>query len=266
MNRLIIIGNGFDLAHGLKTSFKDFIEHYLCTVLREFQKKRIYSDELISIAIKSIYYPDFLSIDIKIGNVHDFIQRLKNDENCEIKFFTLFNYIYKDFNDKKWVDIEQIYFDLLIQIKKGNNGISNTEVLNRQLGFIKKKLVEYLRTLDIENTETIDLYNDYFFHKVDFTSANVEDDELDILTSRNRIQILNFNYTNLIEKYKSDIIHHSTIYIHGSLCGTHGEPVFGYGDEHHEEYADFEKFNSDSIYKYIKSFEYFLNHNYTSWL
>ena len=26
VNRLIIIGNGFDLAHGLKTSFKEFIE------------------------------------------------------------------------------------------------------------------------------------------------------------------------------------------------------------------------------------------------
>jgi len=25
MNQLIIIGNGFDLAHGLKTSYKDFI-------------------------------------------------------------------------------------------------------------------------------------------------------------------------------------------------------------------------------------------------
>ena len=29
MNRLIIIGNGFDLAHGLKTSYHDFILYYL---------------------------------------------------------------------------------------------------------------------------------------------------------------------------------------------------------------------------------------------
>lgn len=25
MNRLVIIGNGFDMAHGLKTSYMDFI-------------------------------------------------------------------------------------------------------------------------------------------------------------------------------------------------------------------------------------------------
>ena len=29
MNRLVIIGNGFDLAHKMKTSYKDFILHFL---------------------------------------------------------------------------------------------------------------------------------------------------------------------------------------------------------------------------------------------
>ena len=28
MNRLVLIGNGFDLAHGLKTSYADFIKWY----------------------------------------------------------------------------------------------------------------------------------------------------------------------------------------------------------------------------------------------
>ncbi len=28
MNRLVIIGNGFDMAHALKTSYKDFINWY----------------------------------------------------------------------------------------------------------------------------------------------------------------------------------------------------------------------------------------------
>ncbi|MCC8145746.1 MAG: bacteriophage abortive infection AbiH family protein, partial [Bacteroidales bacterium] len=28
MNRIILIGNGFDLAHGLPTSYKDFINDY----------------------------------------------------------------------------------------------------------------------------------------------------------------------------------------------------------------------------------------------
>ena len=28
MNRLVLIGNGFDMAHGLKTSYMDFINWY----------------------------------------------------------------------------------------------------------------------------------------------------------------------------------------------------------------------------------------------
>ena len=28
MNRLVLIGNGFDLAHDLKTSYADFIDWY----------------------------------------------------------------------------------------------------------------------------------------------------------------------------------------------------------------------------------------------
>ena len=31
MNRIIIIGNGFDLAHNLKTRYKDFINDYWAT-------------------------------------------------------------------------------------------------------------------------------------------------------------------------------------------------------------------------------------------
>lgn len=28
MNRIVLIGNGFDLAHGMKTSYADFIDWY----------------------------------------------------------------------------------------------------------------------------------------------------------------------------------------------------------------------------------------------
>ena len=28
MNRIILIGNGFDLAHGMKTSYRNFIDNY----------------------------------------------------------------------------------------------------------------------------------------------------------------------------------------------------------------------------------------------
>ena len=52
VNRLIIIGNGFDLAHGLKSSFKDFIYNYCYKVLSQFLTNMHYEDFFISIHSK----------------------------------------------------------------------------------------------------------------------------------------------------------------------------------------------------------------------
>ena len=39
MNRLILIGNGFDLAHGLETSFNNFINYCVFEMLNVISKK-----------------------------------------------------------------------------------------------------------------------------------------------------------------------------------------------------------------------------------
>ena len=39
MNRLILIGNGFDLAHGLETSFNNFINYCAFEMLNVISKK-----------------------------------------------------------------------------------------------------------------------------------------------------------------------------------------------------------------------------------
>jgi hypothetical protein len=51
MNRLVIIGNGFDLAHGLPTSDKDFIDDYWKNI------KDSNHDELVAFKIGS--YAEF---------------------------------------------------------------------------------------------------------------------------------------------------------------------------------------------------------------
>ena len=42
MNRIILIGNGFDLAHGLKTSYANFIDWYWEKRIKDF--KNIHTD------------------------------------------------------------------------------------------------------------------------------------------------------------------------------------------------------------------------------
>jgi len=35
MNRIILIGNGFDLAHRMKTSYNDFLHHYWSDIITQ---------------------------------------------------------------------------------------------------------------------------------------------------------------------------------------------------------------------------------------
>ena len=46
MNRLILLGNGFDLAHRLKTSYNDFILWYLSQSFSEVDKHGKYEDAI----------------------------------------------------------------------------------------------------------------------------------------------------------------------------------------------------------------------------
>ena len=55
MKALYIIGNGFDLAHGLKTSYNDFILDYLKKAFVGAEFRKAYSDGLISLAFNINY-------------------------------------------------------------------------------------------------------------------------------------------------------------------------------------------------------------------
>ncbi|WP_221412373.1 AbiH family protein, partial [Dysgonomonas sp. 520] len=48
MNRIVLIGNGFDLAHGLPTSYRNFIENYWGNIINKVHDTRkVYEDECI---------------------------------------------------------------------------------------------------------------------------------------------------------------------------------------------------------------------------
>ena len=49
MNRLILIGNGFDLAHNMKTKYSDFIFAYMRSCFIKARQSGCYNDGLIYI-------------------------------------------------------------------------------------------------------------------------------------------------------------------------------------------------------------------------
>lgn len=54
MNRIILIGNGFDLAHNLPTKYEDFIKWYWGKIARSFHfnLNNVYKDCLCTLKIK----------------------------------------------------------------------------------------------------------------------------------------------------------------------------------------------------------------------
>lgn len=115
VNRLIIVGNGFDLAHGLKSSFKDFIYDYCLKSINFLLFKLEFKDPLISISANAQFTDaeDFIS---KLTPKAAFDQILTLSNHSHIKFdwnSQFFKSIINEIEIKNWVDIEILYFDHL---------------------------------------------------------------------------------------------------------------------------------------------------------
>ena len=83
MNRLILIGNGFDLAHGLKTGYNDFIIWYLKKCFKSAEESGSYDDGLINIRGLS----SWSIAQGKVQSVEDFIESYIEKEDLARFFY-----------------------------------------------------------------------------------------------------------------------------------------------------------------------------------
>lgn len=140
MNRIVLIGNGFDLAHGIPTSYRDFINDFWENKIKEVQKtepNNTYEDSDFSINgnVPESWLPGYLH--------EDFIQTLKQ-YSCSLTYKNGFlDIITNKLSAQNWVDIENEYYLLLKKAykKNSNYGISN---LNSDLNKIQENLKSYL--------------------------------------------------------------------------------------------------------------------------
>lgn len=269
MNRLIIIGNGFDLAHGIKTSYKDFIANYLRMAIILFNRNGLYADKLLEIKWKEHYRKTIdISFDLSPSDVKQYIKHnLQYKNSIDFKFnSTVLKNSYNKFESMNWVDLEIEYFDVLLEVKNDAQ-LSGIYIVNEQLDFLKEKLIEYLKEQQsiftngfIKNNLVGCFTESIHPHEIVTTKLKTEEKPENLL-------FLNFNYTNTFEVYFDSckkIIPSEFNYIHGDLNGIHGQPIFGFGDELDKHYLEFEDENNNELFKHIKSFEYLKNNNYYS--
>lgn len=157
MNRLVLIGNGFDCAHGLKTRYEDFFYWYweqrFNTIHNEETKTS--EDILCSMTILKFesWYMFMVYNHIRLSSLNgkQLYELLDNKNEFEINYTPFFDRIRKSIEVKRWVDIETEYYELLKLYSQSDDAISQIEILNKQLYYLQEKLVEYLRTIEISD-------------------------------------------------------------------------------------------------------------------
>ena len=159
MNRIILIGNGFDLAHGMKTTYQNFLDNYWGSVvgdIKSIPNGRPYENEDIEI--------EAVPTHLISGNTFKNLQTALESFRSEIKYKNRF---LKAVNDKSylenWVDIENEYYTLLketfknMENKKGEE--YDIQSLNKDFGRVKNLLRDYLKSEEQEFDSNPNLRN-----------------------------------------------------------------------------------------------------------
>jgi hypothetical protein len=141
MNRIILIGNGFDLAHKIKTSYSDFIDDYWENTIDQFNKRESDTFKNSEISITNIPTNEFQILNtLNFNEFHGEIETIRGNFGVEN---LLFYKISRLNEEKNWVNIENFYYK---ELKKNLSSQSEEEVtkLNLDLLGIAKLLEKYL--------------------------------------------------------------------------------------------------------------------------
>ena len=283
-NLVLIVGNGFDLAHGMNTRYTDFAKSYIDRAISELWK--IFNREPIK---NSLFKEEIIEAlptnqSLNVSN-NIFLNNLRNAFQANQKIETIENYVKPRINElaqtfknsflarlfgsqhlKEWNRVEEFYFDALLTNRQYKNLYGKIiwreegfKILNEQFEEIKSDLIVYLKNQKSKKDKGIE----YFFE-------NLRDYYYD------NIVVVNFNYTTTIKNYSSALsLKESTegiinnispkIYnIHGTIES--GNIIFGYGNDKNSDYIDLRDTGINTAMDHMKTFDYSKNSIYTELL
>ena len=146
MNRIILIGNGFDLAHQLPTGFPDFLNYYWKNIIQEIMSREPFTPfENDDIIIEKV------PMSWSAGSDYDTLRKTLSNFNSKIRFKNILLQIISEHSSiHKWVDIENEYYLLLKDSFKNDSPYYNDiNDLNSDFNRIKLALEDYIT--EIEN-------------------------------------------------------------------------------------------------------------------
>lgn len=245
MNKIVIVGNGFDLAHGLKTSYNDLMDFIKEDAALKTKKPG---------ECGTIHYDEkngYIAFQREKGSVLNYkFTTCSHADSVYFKELFTQHELYK-----RWVDLEALYFKLL---KKHYQDVDKVSIINEEFDYLKKLLQKYL----LEKVENV--LPEY---SRSLNQCLFEDREENKL-----LGIINFNYTikpirhhlDYLKKWKENFYHPSflQVNIHGELNSSENPIIFGYGDDNSEEYKRIQNEDKEGLLKNFKTFQYLRIPNY----
>ena len=163
MNRVIIVGNGFDLTHGLETKYEHFINWYwgrwlklLYSSTSQFEKDELFEITCSSGCLSGYFYTGSTEQNV-FKHIETILDREKKKGVIEFKLSDLLFRISKSIESKGWVDVENDYYELLVENVNEKDKIRK---LNRDLTVVQHLLTEYLGAVQSQNINISIVKND----------------------------------------------------------------------------------------------------------
>lgn len=284
MNRIVIIGNGFDLAHNLKTSYRDFIFWYFNNVMMNlFVNHKIDdSDKLLSFKPSGQFENTILRNSKEIietaynNNYNDYgnnpltmLKELEATGHYKATSSELLERITNNLESKGWTDIESDYYELL---KENKSDTETCKHLNEQLDYLKNSLCKYLNGQKAMNSNDRILNaitNSVMHHEIAESSRMLIQEHIPDAISKEEftienVTLLNFNYTNTADRYTGFFNSRTKVevnHIHGTLENLNNI-IFGYGDEMDNHFQELVDLNENELLKNSKSIKYLETDSY----
>lgn len=225
---ILIIGNGFDLAHGLKTSYKDFLE--FCKLQIESKNSEYYKKFATNLWLKH-----FITRQFNLGNtwidleseIYDVIKYMHQKKcfNGSNSFSSINNKVLQI--EKNIIDFTLYDIKSFLREPYFNENISK-EVWSSELrpyinNFYIENSLDLINLLYKQLREFTKLFEKYLLNEVLTNIKDVKKYRLMLDSKNNEIAVLSFNYTDTYEKlYKAKSIYASNflkyVYIHGKVC------------------------------------------------
>ncbi len=269
MNRIILIGNGFDRAIQMPTRYSDFLDWVIRKSIKLLLKKDLPQNN------REVFHIETSLFQVSTNKASiNFVQKVIdedlnykeiNEERVKLSTQTIFHFnlrakhsflelLLTFYTTNRWVDIEDLYFKFLSNIKA--DGIIE---FNKYFNHLKEELKLFLRSIDYEHLDSniLNKYRRHFFgsileynNKMKYWEDSVENPEW--------YYFVNFNYTPFLSRlleYSPDTVENEITInpIHGEISR---DIIFGYGNETAEEYLKLETLG-DEFLENIKSTHYF---------